>query len=149
MTDLVLQLGNYTTDLVVTNDDFLTDAGLETAVIVSLFTDRRVERSELPYGDNDQRGWWGDGYLKNPNDKIGSKLWLLQREKMTATTLQRAKNYAEQALQWMIDDRVAEKISVTVSPTRYDAIAIAIDIIRSRKTINLQYHLHWYAQANS
>jgi phage gp46-like protein len=50
---------------------------LESAVLISLFTDRRAEASDVvPDGSNDRRGWWGDSgslYL------IGSRLWLLRR----------------------------------------------------------------------
>ncbi len=107
MTDLALQLGNYTADLMISNQDLATDQGLETAIIISLFTDRRAEKNELLNNGAGQRGWWGDRYLKNTNDHIGSKLWLLQREKMTATTLHRAKAYTEEALKWLVDDKVA------------------------------------------
>ncbi len=63
------------------DDDFETDAGLETAVIISLFTDRRAgENDELPATETDRRGWWGNT-LQDADDEIGSKLWLLCREK--------------------------------------------------------------------
>lgn len=39
--------------------DLLTDNSLLTAVIISLFTDRRaLDSDEIPDGTRDRRGWW-------------------------------------------------------------------------------------------
>ena len=59
-----------------------------------------------------RQGWWGDTYATVAGDRIGSRLWLLQREKILPLTLQRAEAYAKEALQWMIDDRLVERITV-------------------------------------
>ncbi|NCB53153.1 MAG: hypothetical protein EOM54_14955, partial [Clostridia bacterium] len=42
-----------------TGADLSSDKGLETAVIVSLFTDRRADGEELPPNEKTKRGWWG------------------------------------------------------------------------------------------
>ncbi len=77
---------------------------LQTAVLISLFTDRIAEPDDvIPDGSNDPRGWWGDEFS---TVKIGSRLWLLTRAKQTQATLQRAYDYILQALQWMIDARL-------------------------------------------
>ncbi|HCN2736281.1 TPA: phage GP46 family protein, partial [Escherichia coli] len=52
----------------------------------------------LPDGSDNRRGWWGDSYRDRP---IGSRLWLLSREKATPDTLERARGYAEEALEWL------------------------------------------------
>jgi len=95
--------------------DLESDEGLETAVIISLFTDRRAAIDDiLPDPSNpDKRGWWGD--LASPyieGDQIGSKLWLLNREKTLESILVKAKEYAQKALAWLVDDGVAAKVSV-------------------------------------
>lgn len=77
----------------------VTDDSLTTDVTISLFTDRRALDSDtLPDGSDDRRGWWGDSYRDRP---IGSRLWLLSREKATPDTLERARGYAEEALEWL------------------------------------------------
>ncbi len=59
--------------------DLLTDNSLLTAVIISLFTDRRaLDSDEIPDGTRDRRGWWGDSFRERP---VGSRLWLLSRER--------------------------------------------------------------------
>jgi len=97
-----------------TIQDLESDGGLETAVIISLFTDRRANEDDaLPDSNNlDRRGWWGDLTSNIENDQIGSRLWLLEREKTTPNVVIRAKQYVEESLQWLIDDGVAMKVEV-------------------------------------
>jgi phage gp46-like protein len=113
--DTDLMKGDFAFDPVV--QDFEKDGGLETAVMISLFTDRRSQDDDIlpDPNSNDRRGWWGD--LIKPyseGDQIGSRLWLLNREKTSISTLQRAKQYVEESIQWLIDDGYAEKIEVEV-----------------------------------
>lgn len=86
-------------------------ADLETAVLISLFTDRRADPEDrLPDGSQDPRGWWGDQGKDRP---IGSKIWLRMRSKRTTETLQIVKGDIQEALQWLLDDGVVATIDVT------------------------------------
>ena len=103
---------------------------LETAVILSLFTDRRAGSSDvLPDGLGDRRGWWGDATAaKQP---MGSRLWLLSREKITPALRLRVIDYVREALAWMIEDGVADQVTVDAeyapgTPTRIDVL-VTID----------------------
>ena len=98
-------------DLVDTGTGLALDDGLTTAVLCSLFTDRRAAPDDLRPGDApERRGWALD--LFNPDDRWGSKLWLLAREKATGETLARARAYAEEALAWLIEDGLAARVEV-------------------------------------
>lgn len=84
---------------------------IKTAVLISLFSDRRAEADDaLPNPDGSLRGWWGDVLSGR---RIGSRLWLLGREKQLRSVVVRAKNYAEEALAWLVEDGVAKKVQVT------------------------------------
>lgn len=114
MTDLALFWDNERghADLRVAGSDLVMSDDLESAVIISLFTDRRApDDVELPAGD-DRRGWWGDSYPDREGDEMGSLLWLLEREKETQEVLERSRIYARQALAWMIEDRVVSQMRV-------------------------------------
>lgn len=91
------------------------DDGLDTAVLLSLFTDRRAEAGDEFSGD--PRGWWGDALAVTDDRPVamGSRFWLLAREKQTVPVLRRAEAYARQALQWMLDDGVASALTATAS----------------------------------
>ncbi len=98
-------------DIVINNADIGMDNSLGTAVIISLFTDRRALDSDtLPTGaGTDKRGWWGDTFNTRP---IGSRLWLLSREKQLSEVLHRAKAYADEALVWLTADGHAKNVEV-------------------------------------
>ena len=58
---------------------------LTRAVVISLFTWRRAEpddNADVPMG------WWGDTWPAVQNDRYGSRLWLLQRSKLTNQLVQ-------------------------------------------------------------
>ena len=83
---------------------------LKSAVWMSLGTDRRAENDDvLPGGDGDKRGWWGDSFRSR---RIGSRLWLLERQKITADTLLRAEEYAAEALAWLTERKIAATVRV-------------------------------------
>ena len=112
-------------DLPVRKGDLVGDDSLGTEIMVSLFTDVRAEKDELPQEYRDLRGWWADALLSMQGDEqgIGSKLWLLRRQKQLQAVLVRAEAYARSALQWLMDEGLAENpvqgvLSLKVSITR-------------------------------
>lgn len=114
-------------DLVVQDRDLERDLGLRTAVIVSLFSNRRAEDVDvIPDEVGTREGWWADELREN-DDKIGSKLWLIGRGKiLEREIIPSAEQFGREALQWMVDDGVAE--SLTVEASFYDADMLQLDI---------------------
>jgi phage gp46-like protein len=117
--------------------DLVTGRDLETAAIISLFTDRLAMADDpLPDpNDGDRRGWWADWEFDGGN--IGSRLWLISREKQTEDVRKRAEDYCREALQWMLDDDVADSVEVvaawnTRAPGRLD---VDVTIIRDRNVL--------------
>lgn len=112
MTDLALvwEAESYAGDLALAGSDLASDDSLRTAVLISLFSDRRAEAGELPPGETARRGWWGDSLTDG--DRIGSRLWLLGREKRTQDVVRRAEEYAREAVTWLVDDGAAERVAV-------------------------------------
>lgn len=151
MADIALAFTDYRGgDLVLSGQDLARDDGLESAVLVSLFTDRRADPEQLRAGDDatDLRGWWGDFNPDVVGDQSGSLLWLLQREKQTRETLARARQYAEQALAWMVQDRVARRVTVTTEYGGPGVMRIGVEIDRPDSTrVRYQYDYEWAAQA--
>lgn len=113
MSDVAIVITNNCFQLSLNNGDLETEQGLETAVIISLFSDRRVTSEELPPGISSKRGWWGDLFPEREGDQIGSKVWVLSRAKNTNATVAALENLATESLQWMIEDGVASAISVS------------------------------------
>lgn len=87
---------------------------LTRAVVISLFTHRRADpddNADVPMG------WWGDTWPVVANDRYGSKLWLLQRSKLTNALVNTVRNYLREALQWMLDDGVVSRIDIDIQRT--------------------------------
>jgi phage gp46-like protein len=102
--------------LAVDEPDIDRDDGLLPGVLVSLFCDAPArEGDEIPDGTPNRRGWWGDEHGEVPGDRIGSRLWLLARALKVAHTLKRAEDYAREALAWVLEDRVTERVDVSAS----------------------------------
>jgi phage gp46-like protein len=118
MTDIALSYAPdlLAADLLLEGARLASEDGLATAIILSLFSDRRARPDDrLPDRESDRRGWWGDAFppaVAAGDDRIGSRLWLLHREKSTDETLERAKDYISEALQWLIDDGIAASIEI-------------------------------------
>lgn len=107
-------------DFALTNGDLVLDEGLSTPVAVSLFCDRLAATDDdIPDGSADRRGWWGDlaldGETTEDEDLTGSRLWLLERAKATASTRTLAKSYAAEALSWMVSASVIGAVNVTAT----------------------------------
>jgi phage gp46-like protein len=146
---------------VVTYDFLLTpihqlDTGQElaTAATVALLTDALAGPDDtLPDPrSTDRRGWWADleaGAVWG-GWPIGSKLWLLNRAKITpaeardGSTLARVEAYIREALQPFLDLKVASDIAVNVTRTDTNAIAGSVVLYRGPKAaIALQFDDLW------
>lgn len=149
MSDIALEWdpAQAAADLVIEANDLKTDAGIRTAVLLSVFLDRRAEEGDvLPEGQTDRRGWWADEF--NP-DRIGSRLWLLERSKETPDVLARAVQYTREALQWLVDDLVAERVDVVAEYLRPQrGVALAISIYRpALDPVRFRLNRTWAAEA--
>ncbi len=127
---------------------------LATAVRLALATDSLSDVNEiLPDLDStDRRGWWADMDAESiwGGWPIGCKNWLLTRAKITDTpssegsTLQRARQYTQQALQPLIDKRICTRIDVTAERAELGRIVVDVKIFRGPKAeIDLRYQLLW------
>ena len=125
-----------------TLSDFL-GSPLERAVIISLFTWCRADPDDKLPGSS-KYGWWGDTYAEVKGDRIGSKLWLLMRSKLTNEVLAQAKEYAEESLQWLIEDRVATSVTVAVERGGLDQLNLKVIIAKPDKSeLNLRFQNVW------
>lgn len=125
----------------------LTDEGMETAVINSLFLDRvAAADDELPDDSGDRAGWWGDMAIEGDEpDPIGSRLWLLARAKATRETAARAQRYALEALEWFKTDGVADEVTAVAEYVSREQLKLTITIIRqvAGKPVNHRYDYVW------
>lgn len=144
--DLLLAFGALGADMKLTGNDLARDEGLLTAVVVSLFTDRLADSAdELPAGETDRKGWWGDSTLPKRNERLGSKLWLIRREKQLAKVAARAEEYAREALQWLVEDRLARSVSVSARIAGPGLLGIAVRIVAAEGSHDFNFRYDWTA----
>ena len=86
---------------------------------------------------------------KEKGDKLGSKLWLLLRQKITDETLNRAQEYAYDALKWLIDDGICSDITVDVERDEDDPNRINLSVQLTTSTSNLTYKIKDVLNGNS
>ncbi|WP_434590056.1 phage GP46 family protein [Pseudomonas sp. R4-83] len=102
------------------------EATLTRAVLISLFTWRRALTDD-PVDDEELFGWWGDSYPDIADDRIGSRLWLLRRVKLTDATQRDAEFYANEALRWLLDD--GHVIAIEITSEKADISRLNLTVI--------------------
>lgn len=124
-----------TIDLAYDRSGLKAETTLESAVMISLLTDRRANiDDELPEAPTqtvippDRRGWCGDALSEVKGDRIGSRLWLLRRRKVNEQTRRDAIAYAEEALQWMITDRLATSVAIDAEWRTIEGVPGRLDL---------------------
>ncbi len=123
------------------------DSGLKTAVVLSLFTDRLAENDdELPDGTTNRRGVWTDTFATVDGDLQGSRLWLLSRSKQQQAVVNKAMEYAEEALKWLIDDGIAKEVNVEAAAIASGVLALGIEIVKpGGETVGFKFENLWEA----
>ncbi|MBV8971909.1 MAG: phage GP46 family protein [Sphingomonadaceae bacterium] len=113
---------------------------LQTAVLISLFTDAEASTDDLAAtAFDDPRGWWGDDAKA-----LGSKLWLRLRSKQTDITLALVKGDIAAALQWLIDDGVAASVDVEVEWSAPGMLGARVTLSRGDgQTATLAFDWAW------
>lgn len=110
---------------------------LSRAIVISLFSWKRADENDIYDKELGKQGWWGDSLN---NDKIGSKLWQLLRNKITSETIYQAEEMVFDALKWLIDDGICTDISVSVERDNDtpDRLNVSINLEQSSEHITYQ-----------
>lgn len=125
--DLLLETQNAEGDLALGAGDLAQDFGLQSAVLLSLFTDARNPETEA---GSDPRGWWGD----LAGDEWGSLLWTLDRQVASKENANNARQYAEASLAWMREDGIVERVEVAAGYVRPGYLELVVKLIRGNAT---------------
>lgn len=111
---------------------------LHRSLMISLFTWRRANPDD-ELDDNERMGWWGDSLN---DEKIGSRLWLLGREKLTNETVKRAKTYAVEATKWMTK-RAVDAVKVQSVRTGVYEMELHIELIVDGRSEQIGFKDLW------
>lgn len=98
--DIAINWINNSGDISFSDKDLVSDESLKSVILMSVFTDRRVGK---------ERGCWIDTY---EGYQIGSRLWLIDREKKMDQVPLRANEYVIEALNWLKVEGVIKAVKV-------------------------------------
>ncbi|RMQ98480.1 Phage GP46 [Pseudomonas savastanoi pv. glycinea] len=119
------------------------ESSLLRSVVISLFTWRRAGPDD-PVDDDELYGWWGDTYPTVADDRIGSRLWLLRRVRLNADTRRDAVFYAQEALQWLIDDEHVRQIDITTEQAGINRLNLGVLLtLTTGQTVRLNASDQW------
>lgn len=90
-----------------------------TAILIHLMTDARAEDWQVrPEHAGDRRGWIGDALDAPDLPGMGTRLWLLRREVISAANARFAEDEIKLSLGLLVDEGLIAEIAVTVTPDR-------------------------------
>ena len=93
--------------------------GINTAIVLCLFTNKRRETYQGAGLGPDPQGWWGDAVDVDATQferPMGSLLYLLRRSVLTPEVAAQAVTYAQDALQVLIDQGLFASFDISSVP---------------------------------
>lgn len=130
-------------DVTFTEDgDFEATEGLDTSILLSLLEQRRANSAEVS-APQLRRGWVGNELADIAIYELGSKLWILDQARLNTDTLNRAVDYARQALQWLLDNDIAQSLAITGEIEFPDGIRLFITLTRDNNQVESFYFNLW------
>ncbi|MDI9407681.1 MAG: phage GP46 family protein [Candidatus Pacebacteria bacterium] len=133
MVDLALIDG----DLAIINGDLAVDDGIATAIVLSLFSDRRASPAELmafargSIVSDDPRGWPLETVAGETPRRFGSRIWLLTRDKQTDETRRAVIDAAAEALAWLKSERLVKAVAVDGVWRRPELLELTVTVTRT------------------
>ena len=120
-TDLAAQAdsdGIYDLTINAITHDFNLTGGMDSSLLVSLFTDRRAAPDEVA-DPLKRRGWCGNDHAGIPNENWGSGLWLYEQSRLVHDTTEGLRMEAIQCLNWTLEEKLMQSVDVTVTADPY------------------------------
>jgi len=98
---------------IASNGDILQADFLDTAILVSIYENKRASQSEVQLPQN-REGWIGNE--STPDFERGSKIWLYEQAKLTQEVINAIESAANESLAWLITDGLAVSVTSDVRP---------------------------------
>jgi len=94
--------------------DFEMEDGFDTAILMSLFCERRALKDEVPDAIR-RRGWVGNAFYNPGGFENGSKMWIhTEQGRVTNVVLNAIKNTSVSGLYWMTLDNIAKSVESNI-----------------------------------
>lgn len=125
------------------NGDFTLTEGFETAILMSIFCEKRANENQISRAEF-RRGDWSNELNDIIDYEVGSLFWLLEQSRATQETLNDGITYITEGFSWMIEDGYLEDIEITGTLT-YRGIVYTIKLYRYDKSVETIKYNSWEA----
>lgn len=143
MTDIkAIQTEDGGWTLGITGSDLTPEDGFDTAIAMSLFTDARAPDNSVAIPEK-RRGWMAN--LESPVEgrQIGSLLYLVDQSRLTQDTLNESVNYAQLALNWFVEDFIANLVVVSGEIVPRSGIRLKVVFTAKSGSVSTHYFNLW------
>lgn len=120
--------------------DILTEQAFTTAILMSIFEERRASDSEVSPSQL-RRGWIGNE--TTPDFEQGSKFWQFEQARVTGTMLADLGSTIRLSLQWLIDEDYALDVIVQTPFLKNGIVCVNIDLIRNGSEVEHLFFELW------
>jgi phage gp46-like protein len=125
--------------------DISTDQTLDTFILMCIFEEVRATPEEIPSA-NKRRGWIGNE--STPGFEQGSKAWQYEQERVTGSTLAELGVTIRNSLQVMIDDGIAENVTVEQPLLKSGKVCVFINLFRDGSPVDRRFFELWENTGN-
>lgn len=121
-------------DITIRNGEPVMDAGLESAVYISIFGHESVT-------------WWANEFLKK-NERLECKFYpYIKGVGKTINTLNKAKELLKLDLKWLISEKIADRIIIDLYSISVTHVSVDINILKDARTVlKTKYGVNWLYQ---
>jgi len=127
-------------DIDFANGDFELTDGLDSAVYMSVFCEKRASSSQVSE-PNLRRGHFTNEFSKIEGYQVGSLFWLYtQQAKNTDSNLRLLEGAVTDGLAWMIEDNIFSKVKVKATRS-ISTIQLEIELINKLQKNSRYYNL--------
>jgi len=127
-------------DINFTNGDFEMTEGLDTALYLSVFSNKRASASQVTESIL-RRGHFTNEFSQVAGYEVGSLLWLYtEQAKNTSNNLSLIEGSVYDGLKWMIEDKIISKIDIAASKSG-TGVTLEIDLINKFQKDSQYYNL--------
>lgn len=120
--------------------DILTADFFDTALLMSIFAEKRASGSEVPES-RFRRGWIGNESFSD-GFEIGSKIWLFEQARLDRDTLNGITSAAIDGLQWFLDRGFAINLIVDTVLVQ-GMVTLQIDTFRPNSKVDRRFFSLW------
>ena len=139
--DLKLTRNNGIYDLTIKDGDYESIESFDTALIMTIFGERRANESNQPINQN-RRGWWGNIVLDQEGFEYGSLLWTFYQTRLNTDTKNLLQSKLFEAIEWFIIDGLLVNAEVN-SEIINNNIKFTITLFRSNNNVESRSFKLW------